>query len=565
MAVRQTAATKSNLHSSRGHAIFVLRVYNTMPGGGACAESQVYLCDLAGSERQKKTEASGKRLAEASKINTSLLSLRRVIDGLAKKKSSKSKRHIPYRDSKLTRILQNALGGTGRASIICNINPAANEAEEAMSTLRFGCSAANVTNHVVSRLRERPAHVWQALLREKDREIRRLKHDLACLARFSPAAFSYAMRGSATADIDTRHAETHHARATTSRGMDAHGHEHERHPWASPVGDSNGHSAVYTHPATPGGTGPPALVCPITQKPFVLPMVARDGYTYERVAILDHFQTVGMSSPVTKQGLSSTQLIPNRALAPSPNIASNPSINGAGARALVSVGVLARDHHRNNTTEHPSQHQLHRSRQGEGTRTSYLADLADSASDHTGASTTLRLEQYVMAQQGTRVHQAKEHFLDLPDDLLIVIFQYLPGHVLGTCERVCRDFSHLISGPRGQAELWKKVYKRMAATLNSPSHISQSTLHEARKYGNIPQKLSLQQRTSAAAGVTVTDVGAAEESVSPKAQFVTKYNQWLQETLASRTWKRQSMEQALEQQMLRDRGQRTGQLTLSYA
>ena len=255
MAVRQTASTASNDVSSRGHAVFVLRVYNTdasQAGAGACAESQIYLCDLAGSERQKRTRATGKRLAEASKINTSLLSLRRVIDGL-----SKNREHIPYRDSKLTRILQNALGGTGRASIICTVNPDDAEYEEAVSTLRFGCSAAQVTNNVVSRVRERPVHEWEAMLVEKDIELRRLKQLLA----------------------------------------------------------SNG---IRAGPGPGPGPGPTAagFRCPLTQRPFTAPVVARDGFTYEHHAIVRHFTTVGCVSPVTGHSLSSTELLGNRILLP---------------------------------------------------------------------------------------------------------------------------------------------------------------------------------------------------------------------------------------------------------
>ena len=111
-----------------------------------------------------------KRLQEASNINRSLLSLHSCIDQLAN-----GAKYVAYRNSLLTRLLQNALGGSGRASIICNIDPSVDEAEETMSTLRFGSKASTVTNDVVTNVERRSDEEWSMLVREKDLEIRKLK------------------------------------------------------------------------------------------------------------------------------------------------------------------------------------------------------------------------------------------------------------------------------------------------------------------------------------------------------------------------------------------------------
>ena len=89
--------------------------------------------DLAGSERQAKTGATGDRLKEATKINLSLSALGNVIAALVDGKSS----HVPYRDSKLTRLLQDSLGGNARTVMVANIGPAEYNYEETITTLRY--------------------------------------------------------------------------------------------------------------------------------------------------------------------------------------------------------------------------------------------------------------------------------------------------------------------------------------------------------------------------------------------------------------------------------------------
>lgn len=122
--------------------------------------------DLAGSERQSKTGATGERLREATKINLSLSALGNVISALVDGRS----RHIPYRDSKLTRMLQDSLGGNTRTLMVACLSPADNNYEESLSTLRYANRAKSIQNR--PRINEDPK---DALLREYQEEIKQLR------------------------------------------------------------------------------------------------------------------------------------------------------------------------------------------------------------------------------------------------------------------------------------------------------------------------------------------------------------------------------------------------------
>ena len=135
---RSVGATKMNEHSSRSHAIFIITVECARPDPERNGEPHIRvgklnLVDLAGSERQAKTGATGDRLKEATKINLSLSALGNVISALVDGKSA----HIPYRDSKLTRLLQDSLGGNAKTVMVANIGPAAYNYEESLTTLRY--------------------------------------------------------------------------------------------------------------------------------------------------------------------------------------------------------------------------------------------------------------------------------------------------------------------------------------------------------------------------------------------------------------------------------------------
>ena len=139
---RAVAATNMNQESSRSHSIFVITVTQKNVETGSQKSGQLFLVDLAGSEKVGKTGASGQTLEEAKKINKSLSALGMVINALTDGKSS----HIPYRDSKLTRILQESLGGNSRTTLIINCSPSSYNDAETLSTLRFGTRAKSIKN-----------------------------------------------------------------------------------------------------------------------------------------------------------------------------------------------------------------------------------------------------------------------------------------------------------------------------------------------------------------------------------------------------------------------------------
>lgn len=141
-AARATAATNMNQESSRSHSIFVITITQKNVETGSAKSGQLFLVDLAGSEKVGKTGASGQTLEEAKKINKSLSALGMVINSLTDGKST----HIPYRDSKLTRILQESLGGNSRTTLIINCSPASYNDQETLSTLRFGVRAKAIKN-----------------------------------------------------------------------------------------------------------------------------------------------------------------------------------------------------------------------------------------------------------------------------------------------------------------------------------------------------------------------------------------------------------------------------------
>ncbi|MBN3297625.1 KIF3B protein, partial [Amia calva] len=169
---RSIGFTNMNEHSSRSHAIFVITVECSemgIDGENHIRVGKLNLVDLAGSERQSKTGVQGERLKEATKINLSLSALGNVISALVDGKST----HIPYRDSKLTRLLQDSLGGNAKTIMVATLGPASYNYEETLTTLRYANRAKNIKNK--PRVNEDPK---DALLREFQEEIARLKAQL---------------------------------------------------------------------------------------------------------------------------------------------------------------------------------------------------------------------------------------------------------------------------------------------------------------------------------------------------------------------------------------------------
>ncbi|XP_005106603.1 kinesin-like protein KIF17 isoform X2 [Aplysia californica] len=170
---RSTGATLMNADSSRSHSIFTIymEMANTDDSGeDHIRAGKLNLVDLAGSERQGKTGATGDRLKEATKINLSLSALGNVISALVDGKS----KHIPYRDSKLTRLLQDSLGGNTKTMMVACLSPADNNYDETLSTLRYANRAKNIKNK--PKINEDPK---DALLRQYQEEIEKLKAMLA--------------------------------------------------------------------------------------------------------------------------------------------------------------------------------------------------------------------------------------------------------------------------------------------------------------------------------------------------------------------------------------------------
>ncbi|KUI68121.1 Kinesin heavy chain [Cytospora mali] len=160
---RAVAATNMNQESSRSHSIFVITVTQKNVETGSAKSGQLFLVDLAGSEKVGKTGASGQTLEEAKKINKSLSALGMVINALTDGKSS----HVPYRDSKLTRILQESLGGNSRTTLIINCSPSSYNDVETLSTLRFGMRAKSIKNKAKVNAELSPTELKQLLGKAK--------------------------------------------------------------------------------------------------------------------------------------------------------------------------------------------------------------------------------------------------------------------------------------------------------------------------------------------------------------------------------------------------------------
>jgi len=149
---RAVGTTNMNEQSSRSHAIVTFRIASCDADdidGASSTVSKLHLIDLAGSERQKSTGATGDRLKEGAQINLSLSALGNVINALTENSDKRASRHIPYRDSKLTRLLQDSLGGNSYTVIVCNVSPAKINQEETLSSLRFAERAKKIENKAV--------------------------------------------------------------------------------------------------------------------------------------------------------------------------------------------------------------------------------------------------------------------------------------------------------------------------------------------------------------------------------------------------------------------------------
>ena len=182
---RITECTKMNAHSSRSHALLIVKIERNFIDEDSnehiMTQGFLYLVDLAGSERVTKTNAREMRLEEAKKINYSLLILGNCIQSL----TSPNPKYVSYRDSKLTRILQESLGGNAKTSLIVTISPSNYNCEETLSSLNFGLRAMKVQNKpIINRAQDYQAMCFK-LQEEYDKLMEqysklRIEYDKVC-------------------------------------------------------------------------------------------------------------------------------------------------------------------------------------------------------------------------------------------------------------------------------------------------------------------------------------------------------------------------------------------------
>eukprot|EP00929_Paragymnodinium_shiwhaense_P051386 TRINITY_DN2586_c1_g2_i1.p1 TRINITY_DN2586_c1_g2~~TRINITY_DN2586_c1_g2_i1.p1 ORF type:complete len:863 (+),score=233.35 TRINITY_DN2586_c1_g2_i1:167-2755(+) len=177
---RTVGSTLMNATSSRAHTVLTIefKQVQTFMGQEQTKLCHINLVDLAGSEKAGQTGAEGSRLKEGAAINKSLSALGNVIEKLAEKSTSKKKDKVivPYRDSKLTRLLQNALGGSSKTIMICALSPASSNFEETLSTLRYADRAKKIKNVAV--VNEDPQERLIRQLREENEALKKMMDEM---------------------------------------------------------------------------------------------------------------------------------------------------------------------------------------------------------------------------------------------------------------------------------------------------------------------------------------------------------------------------------------------------
>ncbi|CAE8624306.1 unnamed protein product, partial [Polarella glacialis] len=149
---RIVAANAMNAESSRSHVMFTVKVTSVDAETREPLTGKLLLCDLGGSERLKRTEAAGDQLKEAIEINKSLSALGDVIEAVAERR-----RQVPYRNHKLTQLLQDSLGGTAKTLMFVNVSPAESNMQETAMSLNYASRAKRITNGVTLQVPSSPA------------------------------------------------------------------------------------------------------------------------------------------------------------------------------------------------------------------------------------------------------------------------------------------------------------------------------------------------------------------------------------------------------------------------
>jgi len=171
---RMIAETPMNMASSRSHCVFTVYFESRRAGENTVRRSKLNLVDLAGSERVKKTNADGKVLHEAKYINSSLHFLELVIGALREQGTKAGRSHIPYRNSMITQVLRDSLGGNCKTAMVATVSPERGQFEEGLSTCRFAQRVAQVSNVVMVNEEVDPS----ILIKRLKGEVRDLKAEL---------------------------------------------------------------------------------------------------------------------------------------------------------------------------------------------------------------------------------------------------------------------------------------------------------------------------------------------------------------------------------------------------
>ncbi|XXQ39338.1 Kinesin-like protein [Plasmodiophora brassicae] len=213
---RHVAAHILNSDSSRSHCILTVYIKASAHDGGRTTSGKVSFVDLAGSERLRETQSSGgQMLRETSSINRSLFLLGKVIAALGARQASPAKSHVPYRDSLLTKLLMDSLGGTGRTVMIACVSPSSKHAKETFSTLSYAARTKRIQNRPAKRGEQHPGRASALALQERAHRLEaEVAHLRQLLARHGIGADGSTTvdRTPAAAAVDDAHGETHRRR-----------------------------------------------------------------------------------------------------------------------------------------------------------------------------------------------------------------------------------------------------------------------------------------------------------------------------------------------------------------